>query len=228
MKHIAIGDIHGRANWRELNIRKYEKVVFIGDYADSYDLSDFAILENLKKIISLKNRHPEKVVLLLGNHDAHYLHYPRFKCSGFRPAMKTDLTTLFRKNAECFQIAYQKGNHLFTHAGLTNSWYNEVLRSPVITAIFEKEKDLAGQLNQLERTAFRGTLYDAGIERGGYGYGGPLWADYKETSVDMLNEFHQIVGHTRVEDIHTITCSDKSVTYTDVLQHQTKFYELDI
>jgi predicted MPP superfamily phosphohydrolase len=87
MKHIAIGDLHGRDTWQQVNTKLYDKVIFLGDYVDSHTLSDLVILENLKKIIALKKRPPEKVVLLLGNHDAHYLHYPRFECSGFRPTM---------------------------------------------------------------------------------------------------------------------------------------------
>jgi len=130
MKHIAIGDIHGRDSWQRVNTKLYEKVIFLGDYVDSHTLSDFTILENFKKIISLKKRNPEKVILLLGNHDVHYLHYPRFECSGFRKTMQPELSALFRRNADLFQVAYQKDNYLFTHAGVTNNWYGEILRSP--------------------------------------------------------------------------------------------------
>jgi 3',5'-cyclic AMP phosphodiesterase CpdA len=110
MKHIAIGDIHGRDTWQQVNTKLYDKVIFLGDYVDSHTLSDLAILENFKKIIALKKRRPEKVVLLLGNHDAHYLHYPSFQYSGFRPTMQRELTMLFRKNADLFQIAYRYRN----------------------------------------------------------------------------------------------------------------------
>src|ERR1700748_3612517 len=151
MRHIVIGDTHGRDNWKKINIKLYDKVIFIGDYVDSPELSDLTILENLKQIIALKKRQPDKIVLLLGNHDVHYLHYPRFECSGFRKTMQRDLTTLFCKNADLFQIAYQKDNHLFTHAGVTNSWYNEVIRAPLFKKILDEQPDLAGGLNMLER-----------------------------------------------------------------------------
>lgn len=228
MKHIAIGDIHGRDSWQRVNTKLYEKVVFLGDYVDSYDLFDLAILENLKKIIALKKRQPEKVELLLGNHDAHYLHYPRFECSGFRPTMQRDLTTLFCKNADLFQIAYQKDNYLFTHAGVTNNWHNEIKRLPVFQQICEQEETLAGQLNRLEKTTYRASLYDVGIERGGNGYGGPLWADLKETFTGMLHGYNQVVGHTRVEELRTISYVDRSMTYADVLTVKEQFYEIEI
>ena len=228
MKHIIIGDLHGRDQWQEITIRNYDKIVFIGDYVDSFALSDFAILENLKKVISLKKRHPGKVVLLLGNHDVHYLHFPHYQCSGFRPGMQVALTALFNKNRDLFQMAYQHGDHIFTHAGITNSWYQEFLRLPVLEEIRQENDSIADLINKVENTTQRYLLYATSIYRGGYSNGSLLWADYKETSVDMLNDFHQVVGHTQVHDIHTVTYSNKSVTYIDVLQNMVKFHELDI
>jgi 3',5'-cyclic AMP phosphodiesterase CpdA len=228
MKHIAIGDLHGRDTWQNINTKSFDKIIFPGDYVDSKTLSDLIIYENLKDIIALKKRLSEKVVLLLGNHDAYYLHYPHFRCSDFRPSMQKDLSSLFRKNADLFQIAYQKSNYLFTHAGVSNSWHSEVTRLSVFSENHEQEETLAGQLNQLERTNYRGILYDVGIERGGMGCGGPLWADVKETFNDMLHGYHQIVGHTRVEEIRTISYTDRSMTYADVLTTKEQFYEIDI
>jgi predicted phosphodiesterase len=228
MKHIVIGDIHGRDTWQRVNTKLYEKIIFLGDYVDSYTLSDFTILENLKKILTFKKKNPEKVILLLGNHDVHYLHYPRFGCSGFRTTMQPELSALLRRNADLFQVAYQKDKYLFTHAGVTNSWYGEILRSPKLLEICEEGENLADQLNLLERSTFRGTLYDVGMERGGYGYGGPLWADMKETFTDMLHGYHQIVGHTNVEEIRTVSYTGRSITYADVLTTKDQFHELDI
>ncbi len=228
MRHIFIGDIHGRDAWQEINIRNYDKIIFIGDYVDSHTLSDFAILENIKKIISLKKRHPDKVVLLLGNHDVQYLHFPRHQISGFRATMQPELTALFNKNRHLFQMAYQRGNDIVTHAGITNSWYNEFLRLPILDDIREDGDTIADLINKVENTTARYLLYATSIYRGGYGNGGFLWADYKETSIDMLDGFNQIVGHTQVQDIHTISYSNKSVTYIDVLHTQIKFHELDI
>jgi predicted MPP superfamily phosphohydrolase len=228
MRHIVIGDIHGRDNWQEINVKNYDKVVFIGDYVDSHTLSDFAILENFKKIISLKKRHPDKVVLLLGNHDVHYLHYPAHQCSGFRESMQKGLTYLFNKDRDLFQMAYQHDKYIFTHAGITNAWYDEFLRLPVLEDLKDEANTIAYLINKVETTTQRYLLYATSIYRGGYSNGSFLWADYKETSIDMLNNYHQIVGHTQVQDIHTISYTKKSVTYIDVLHCQTKFCELDI
>jgi predicted phosphodiesterase len=34
MKWITIGDIHGRDNWKSIDITQYDKVIFMGDYVD--------------------------------------------------------------------------------------------------------------------------------------------------------------------------------------------------
>jgi hypothetical protein len=102
------------------------------------------------------------------------------------------------------------------------------MRLPVLQQICEQEGTLAGQLNRLEKTTYRASLYDAGIERGGFGYGGPLWADLKETFSDMLHGYYQVVGHTCVEEIRTVSYTGRSMTYADVLTVKEQFYEIDI
>jgi hypothetical protein len=47
-------------------------------------LPDLTIDRNLQDIIALKKACPEKVLLLLGNHDVQYMFYPHFRSSGFR------------------------------------------------------------------------------------------------------------------------------------------------
>jgi UDP-2,3-diacylglucosamine pyrophosphatase LpxH len=228
MKHIIIGDLHGKDCWRTINIKKYDKVVFIGDYTDAWTLSDLAIYQNLQNIIKLKKRNWDKVVLLLGNHDIQYLYFPRFQCSGFRPTMQMQLTALFKNNKDCFQVAYQKGDHIFTHAGITNAWYNAFLRIPILETIRDEKDTLADLLNKVDQTSMQYLLHATGHVRGGKDNGGITWADRKETATDMLKGFHQVVGHTVVDEIHTITLAGRSVTYIDVLDNDdTAFYELD-
>jgi UDP-2,3-diacylglucosamine pyrophosphatase LpxH len=228
MRHIIIGDLHGRDCWQQIDIRKFDKVVFLGDYVDSFVKSDQDILENLKKIIRLKKRRPEKVVLLLGNHDVQYLHFPRYLCSGFRPSMQPALSALFNKNRSLFQMAYQHGSHIFTHAGITNAWYDEFLRLPILAQIREENDTVAGLINKVESSTQRYLLYATSIYRGGYSNGSFLWADVKETIVDMLHGYHQVVGHTQVDQVQTISFTDRSVTYINVLASQIYFHEFDI
>jgi hypothetical protein len=228
MKHAIIGDLHGLENWRDIYIPGFDKLIFLGDYVDSDSLSDTVLLKNLERIISLKKKYPEKIVLLLGNHDVQYLHFPRHRCTGFRPSMQPALTKLFNTNRHFFQMAYQYRNYIFTHAGITNSWYNEFLRLPTLDQIRSDEDTIADLINKVEQTNLRYLLYATSIFRGGHGNGSFLWADQKETSVDMLAGYHQVVGHTQVEQIQTVAFTDRSITYIDVLELRNYIHQLDI
>ena len=227
MKHIVIGDLHGKDCWKQININDYEKVVFIGDYVDHWNLPDHIITKNLLEIIELKKQFPEVVELLLGNHDVQYLHYPDFLCSGFRPQMQRKLTFVFESNRNFFNIAYQRGLHLFSHAGVTNKWYEEFSALPVLQQITGENDTLADLFNKIEQTGKRALLHRAGSIRGGYGSGGITWADKRELLNDALEGYHQVVGHTVIPEIEEHKFSGKSVAFIDVLDYQTCFYEID-
>ena len=66
MKHLIVGDLHGKDCWKSIDIDKYERVVFLGDYVDSFTLPDLVIDQNLQDIIVLKKAYSNKIVLLLG------------------------------------------------------------------------------------------------------------------------------------------------------------------
>jgi predicted phosphodiesterase len=60
MKHVIIGDLHGRDVWKKVDFQQFQKAIFLGDYVDSFKRSDKQILQNLKEIIALKKQHPKK------------------------------------------------------------------------------------------------------------------------------------------------------------------------
>ena len=73
---IIFPDIHGRKFWKDVDIKDYDKAIFLGDYLDPYpqeEITDDMALANFKEIIKLNNRNPNKIVFLLGNHDLHYM-----------------------------------------------------------------------------------------------------------------------------------------------------------
>ncbi len=124
-------------------------------------------------------------------------------------------------------MAYQRGNHLFTHAGITNSWYAEFLTLPLLQQIKDERDTIADLVNKIEQTAQRRLLHKAGSIRGGDGHGGVTWADRKEMIADMLDGYHQVVGHTVVPQVEVVQFNDKSVTFIDVLDTMTYFHEVD-
>ena len=123
MTYNLIGDIHGRNSWRQL-VRTDMINIFLGDYLDPYDRDDLQAdsteYDNLQDIIRFKQQHPE-TILLLGNHDLHYLwdeHYSRYN-----DEHAERYAQLIREHLHLFQAAYAIGDRvLVTHAGVTRPW----------------------------------------------------------------------------------------------------------
>ncbi|AKD54765.1 metallophosphoesterase [Spirosoma radiotolerans] len=232
MNVLTISDLHGRTVWKKANTDAYDRVIFLGDYTDSHVFDDETIYGNLNEVIQCKLRQPDKFVLLIGNHDAQYLHFPYYRCSGFRERAQPELSALLTEHKDLFQIAHQQGNFLFTHAGATHKWLTHFLAETGYNAgEFTPDINLAGLLNEANQQAGsdRNRLFEVGLVRGGSNaFSGPVWADRSETIVDFLTGFQQVVGHTPVSDFTTTGNEAGSITYTDVLQTKTAFYEVII
>ena len=222
MKIQVIGDIHGRKVWHKLVNIGCDKIIFIGDYVDSFTLDNTTIIDNLLDIIEFKKEYPDKVILLLGNHDIQYMYMPDYRCSGFRPEVANDIMTIFNDNRLLFNIAYQIDMNLFTHAGVTKLWFNYAKDKLIHYGLNENLTNIAVVLNTMNETANRWILNIVGEKRGGlrYDYGGPTWADKQETWFGALPGLVQFVGHTAVADIHDNGEPDEEtgkVIYCDVL-----------
>ena len=234
IKILAVGDVHGREVLSRIEPANYDRIVFIGDYVDTHyeaSYSDVMILENLKKIIEFKKRDPGKVILLLGNHDVHYMYHDEVnECSGFRKSMLADLQWLFNENSALFDMACQYSNTLFTHAGVSNTWYRRY--SADIQQEISKVRGQAGlednlvlseKFNYLRSSiAGRKILFKiSGLRnfpRDIYQSGGIIWADKQETAHDYLKGYNQVVGHTVVGSIEKKMGDydeSSSITYID-------------
>jgi len=233
MRVLTIGDIHGSINWKLLDFDKYDKIVFSGDYVDSFDHTNVQILDNLKDIIQFKKDTGDDVILLLGNHDLqYYFSYNGHGCSGYRGTMYQDLHYLFNTEKHLFQMAYQYNNYLWTHAGLSTPWYNVFKKAVLEDSVIDIEEydTLADQLNVMFERNLE-CLFDVGHRRGGYkDVGGPFWADREEFQKpkNILLGFHQIVGHTKVKfPMVYVRDFDSSITFIDCLENN-QTYTLNI
>lgn len=220
MKTISIGDIHGRTIWKEIDPAKYDKIIFNGDYVDSYEHTDGQIQANLLEIIQFKRDNFDKVILNLGNHDIHYyfLYENRFGCTGFRPTMAENLHMIFIHNKDLFQVAYQYQNYLWTHAGVSNGWLKQ--NQEEIDEFKERfdVTDYADLFNKMFLTSkYNHLLHQVGKGRkGSHKFGGITWADSEETSNNYLTGVHQIVGHSPIEQITKFGDEKSSIRYIDV------------
>ena len=219
MKTVSIGDTHGKAIADVVLeiINEHDKFIFMGDYVDNPDTGNLPIKNNLLAIIALKKRYPEKIILLWGNHDIQYLLDNEYYCSGYRPGMKKGLHKIFSLNAELFQLAYQSGDYLWTHAGVNALWFKN--RFKPFAEDHLNESSLSELLNISFAERFK-PLFDIGYLRGGYcKAGGPLWCDIEELKDDQWMGLNQIAWHNRVDQIERIQMNGNEVIFIDILDN---------
>lgn len=245
MKVLILPDIHGRKFWVKPceNIDKYDKVVFLGDYFDPYDFENIDFndcIDNFKEIIKLKEKYPNKVVLLLGNHDMpyssnHYYHFSMWHCR-HSSTFHDKIAKLFDDNKSYFEIAHVEKDVLFTHAGVESGWLEKVVKCQEtdINKICDILNELPKTVDGLEK------LYSITRERGGRDkYGSCIWADVHDLlwDVDSINEerkpihnIKQIFGHT----LQAFYNMDRKIEFGDAIEFENlkmidtaKPYELD-
>lgn len=217
---VAIGDIHGLDYWRAIVERHPDCLtVFLGDYLDPYDaIPRSALLDNLRAIIDLKKSRPDDVVLLLGNHDMHYFNPYARMGTRFDFGICKEASSLFLENLHLFRYAYQEGNKVFTHAGISQWWWQDDFHGDDTCPIAE-------QLNHPTEEQM-GALCRVGYARGGeFGrHGGIFWADSSELW-NPLHGYTQIVGHNPVPEITTREGDEGAkIVFCDSLRYGNYFF----
>lgn len=221
IKYIIIPDVHGRIFWREA-VKKYidSNIVFIflGDYLDPYGYEEIDDeYQGLLDIIEYKKNYPERFILLLGNHDLHYLtRIGRGSRWDWQNAKRNEKT--FLDNINLFQIVYSTTvndkKFLFSHAGILKDWIyknhkwlnvevpdentdykiNDWTELPDFNKTFRSDTD---------REAFFNSIGDVSFYRGGDSqWGSIVWADVHEhlDKNERIPGVIQVFGHTQQEE----------------------------
>jgi predicted phosphodiesterase len=214
-KIIVLGDTHGRDKWEQIVKQPSDKVIFLGDYFDSFDIPFDIQMANFKKIIDYKQKNPKKVVLLLGNHDYHYLSYVHESYSGFQAGKKPFISIVVENAIEdgLIQVCYIYKDWAFTHAGITNTWFKNNCD--------EKEKidDAINNTFLNHPSAFK---FTEGINHSNYGDDitqSPLWVRPKSLGEDKLPGVKQVVGHTHQK--HILDYDD--MIFVDTLEFENEY-----
>ena len=208
MTTLIIGDIHGRTNWKQM-VEAHpgaEHIIFIGDYFDSFDISGVEQLYNFNEIIRFKEESDKNVVMIIGNHDHHYLSVGE-TYSGYQPRMQWDFNDALKKNMHHLQIAYQQGEYVFSHAGISPVWMDDIFYTQ-LKMTWSKET-MIDQLNEVYKA--RPNLFNfshKGWDPSGDSVDqGPLWIRPRSLMRSnkgdggLKKHCMQVVGHTQVEDI---------------------------
>ena len=211
---LIVPDVHGRSFWREPVVQgDYSHVVFLGDYIDPYPheyIDTHEALEVFREIVAFASDHPEKVTLLLGNHDMHYvspLYSSIAKSSRYCYDMLAPMCEIYESHKKLFSLAYAASYEsvpcLFTHAGVSMIWMDEH-RDLMGEQASDDAAGIADIINSLGDSD-KGLLAlgDVGYVRGGWAAAGsPMWADYYEVAVTAPESGpsalpYQIFGHTQ-------------------------------
>lgn len=180
---LIIPDTHGRKFWRKAleMIDEVDKVIFLGDYLDPYDVSEEEALEEFKEIVEFKLKYPDKVILLIGNHDCEYI-WPTLFSQTCRHcySIEKEAQELFLKVD--LSLVYEEDKYLFSHAGVLQKW----LTATELT------------LDNLKTV----TLNPEYLNRIGWLRGGIcsnpscVWCDVREFKSEL--PYYQIFGHTQL------------------------------
>lgn len=200
-KILIIPDVHGRKFWHKAKemINEVDKVVFLGDYLDPYSREGITFqdaLDEFQEILDFKEKYPDKIVLLIGNHCAHYVNLQFMDCSRLNYARRQEVHDLFMNNIDKFNLIYEFENYLFSHAGLYKEWVEA----------YEIRLEELKDFKQFLKSRWN-TLEDCSFERGGWtSVGSCIWADIRESlRHELYSDKRQIVGHTQMESKPYIT-----------------------
>ena len=200
---IIVPDVHGRGFWRDAVERHPDgRFLFLGDYLDPYGdegITTEEAFRGLEDIVRLKEEHPDRVTLLWGNHDLHYL-YPELLGSRYDFDHAERNGHFFQDHQTLFAIAHETEaagrRFLFSHAGVGMGWLRH--NFPGILG----EDVCAGLLNDLVGyPPFMKALGDVSHYRwGDKRWGSMVWADIHE-AVEEENRIPgvvQVFGHTQL------------------------------
>lgn len=199
MKVLVLGDTHGRTAWEKIVANEsFDKIIFIGDYVDTHeDITPLQQKLNLENILKYVRENKDKVVMLLGNHDFHYLRYSMEEYSRYQSVMQYDFQQLIQGGIDegLITVAHQHEQFLFTHAGVTKTWceYASIDMDNIVESINERFIT--------QPSFFRFTMGKTYSRYGDDITQPPIWVRPKSLMMDKVPGYIHIVGHTTVKRI---------------------------
>ena len=220
-KRVIMGDPHGR--WGAVShiylTEKPDDVIILGDYFDSFDIHPIDQKMCYDNIINLKKMHEDKCgadsfILLIGNHDMHYLNDYNGQHSGYNFETVTIAGYRIERDICNKQLRYvyidKLNRTIYSHAGVSMKWL---------------EKWCDGKIeninNDMSYHAFEFTYRDNGDFFGSSVYNGPTWIRpeglLKNPYKDELGVWNQVFGHTESLSPKRFACEDGGLFCIDCI-----------
>lgn len=214
---IIIPDIHGRDFWEKpvMDNLGTEHILFLGDYMDPYDNEPFApwnAFPQFEDIVALKEKNPDSITLLLGNHDIHYL-TEKGRGQRYDYIRGAQIKNFIIEHAQSLQLTYSEKiggkKFLFSHAGILSGWMehnkeylDDATPDTIGNVLNEKWADRSSW------PVLFSLLADVPQSRWGRApFGSPTWSDVDDIRTDApeLPGYYQVFGHSQQETDPVIT-----------------------
>jgi predicted MPP superfamily phosphohydrolase len=221
MKIIAVGDVHGRNCWEQIaNSQTFDKLIFIGDYFDSFNIPAQGQIRNFREIVAYKEANPEKIILLTGNHDFHYLPVARSineTYSGSQDRYAFQIGHLLQQHSSLLQVCYRWEDYLFTHAGVTKTWLDQA---------GYKGEEIEAFINDLFRYKPQKFLFNGNDPYRDDVTQSPLWVRPRSLRKDAFRPetIRQVVGHTARQKLDL---SDGCFFFIDTLSSSRQYLVIE-
>ena len=237
MKILIIPDVHGCTAWLD-SFKKYhndvDHIVFLGDYLDSFNENEQGEngAKNLENILETTEPFKNKTALLFGNHDlCNYV--IQGGCSGFQVKFFVRYNQILQDNLSRFKIGVNLDNWVFSHAGFSKVWYEnliEVFRKKGFTSDLGDPLQICDLI--LENKMFQHFDYIRDPEDfrriGESIKQGPLWIRPTALIKDMYYP-KQVVGHTEFQPgpLKILNKQNNTILFCTDTQAHDKSYILD-
>ena len=213
-KVLVIPDIHCRNFWKKPCEEWDGEIIFLGDFFDPYPQEKIENpYENAREAIEFILKNKERVTIIPGNHDLHYIFEKEGFIQGSRFCRDKEPRQLLQKIKELFKGALIKDDVIFSHAGISEDWaysfLDEFMKRDVSSLLnCDCVLETAEILQDTPLTNYNQEYIQAlsmiGFERGGIEpCGSCVWADVSEHFTRKMSGFspkyyskYQIFGHT--------------------------------
>ena len=205
-KYLILGDLHCRSIWKDIVAKEgdsCDKIIFLGDYTcpkevtfdDPTDACGF-----LYEVLDYKDKNPDKVILLRGNHDLDSLGYYWARCypqdhpKVAKYWQTNDVKNWFLKNTQwVYQIP--NTNIVCSHAGISEKFIDNVCR-------YFKRQDGWDFNNNIEPSELFGFTPCKMSDYNGESATQPCtWIRPYTLLQYGVKDIIQVVGHTPIEHI---------------------------
>jgi predicted MPP superfamily phosphohydrolase len=231
LKTLIIPDLHGKPIWKDMiKQAQPDRVIFLGDYFDCYNIYTAAEqIHNFKEIVEYKTSNTDKeVIILIGNHDHHYLQgIGDSGTSGYQVGAAPAISQVLEENRTHLQMSYQIGEYLFSHAGISSVFLDQVFGQEGWEVV-----EVCSLVNDLFKYRPKAFIFNGLDPYGNNKQQTPIWirpeALQQANKNTLKSHYIQIVGHTAVKKIDFEGKSTgKRYYFVDTLDKSCEFLVID-